>query len=538
MQRNWIGKSEGAKIKFRLDNGKEIEIFTTRPDTIYGVTFIVFAPEHPLVAELVAGTEYEAKVQEFVRRARLTNKSQEKEGMFIGCYAVNPVNGERVPVYIGNFVLMEYGSGCVMAVPAHDQRDFEFAKKYGLPIKVVIQPEGKELNVEEMTEAYEGEGILVNSDKFSGMKSNEARVALIKFFEEQGIGGKAIEYKMRDWLVSRQRYWGTPIPILYCENCGIVPVPEQDLPVMLPRDVRFGEGNPLESNKSFVEAKCPRCHGNARRETDTLDTFFDSSWYFLRYCDPQNEKEAFEKKKVEYWMPVDFYIGGAEHAVMHLLYARFFTKVLRDLGLISFGEPFLRLRNQGIVTLGGEKMSKSKGNVVDPIEMIEKYNADTLRAYLLFVANPESQLEWSDKGIEGVYRFWKKVIMLSKKHVTSDTDNELGVYRLNKLIKDVTEAIENFEFPKAIISLMKFTDYLSMKQEVPRESYEGFIKLLSPFMPHTAEELWARLGNKDFVSIASWPQADSQLRFISMSYHRSSFFIRKRASVSMYLAYL
>ncbi|HDD46401.1 MAG TPA: leucine--tRNA ligase, partial [Candidatus Aenigmarchaeota archaeon] len=408
MQENWIGKSEGAEIEFKIEgSNKSIKIFTTRPDTIYGVTFMVFAPEHPMVRELVKGTEYESKVEEFIERVRAeslaerTDESKPKEGMFIGRYAINPVNGERVPIYIGDFVIYEYGGGAVMAVPAHDQRDFEFAKKHGIEIKVVIRPGDKELKAEEMERAYVDDGIMVNSGKFNGMHNREAMKKIVEYLEELGVGKAKVEYKLRDWLISRQRYWGTPIPIIYCEKCGVVPVKEEDLPVLLPDDVKFtGKGNPLQTSKTFLNVSCPKCGGKARRETDTMDTFFDSSWYFFRYCSPNTSNAPFDKEAVEYWCPVDQYIGGIEHATMHLIYARFFTKALRDLGLVSIDEPFTNLLTQGMVIKDGAKMSKSLGNVVDPGEMIEKYGADTVRLFILFASSPEKELEWSDKGIE------------------------------------------------------------------------------------------------------------------------------------------
>ena len=513
MQRNWIGKSEGILINFKVkDSNTTLKVFTTRPDTLFGVTFLAFAPEHPLLLELVKGTEYEEKVKKFIEEVRKKKVEEpeaiekEKEGIFIGKYAINPANNEEIPIYVANFVLLEYGTGIVMGVPAHDQRDFEFAKKKGLPIKIVIRPKDKELDEKTMNEAYVDEGILINSSQFDGLSSEEAREKICEWLEKEGVGKRTVEYKLKDWLISRQRYWGTPIPVVYCEKCGIVPVPEEQLPVMLPEpsQVKFGEGNPLETCKEFVETTCPRCKGKAKRETDTMDTFVDSSWYFLRYCDPKNQKEIFDKNKVAYWMPVDFYVGGIEHATGHLIYSRFITKVLRDLGLIKFDEPFKKLLCQGMVTLGGVAMSKSRGNVVDPLAIADKYGADTARLFILFAASPEKQLEWSEKGIEGMFRFVKRIFSLKDKKF-KETSRVLR-HLTNKTVREVTKHIENFKFNLAIIELMKFEAYL--EKEISKEAFETFLKLLAPFAPHIAEELWHQLGNKTFISLEKWPSVD------------------------------
>ncbi|MFW9794593.1 MAG: leucine--tRNA ligase [Candidatus Thorarchaeota archaeon] len=436
MQRNWIGKSDGTTINFQIkDTGEVIPIFTTRPDTLYGVTFFVFAPEHPIVSNWVAGTEYEEPHQKLLKevlredRFKRTAIDTEKRGIFIGKYAINPINGDEIPVYVGNFVVYEYGAGAVMAVPAHDQRDFEFAEEFNIPVKVVINPIDSELNQEEMTEAYEGDGIMVNSGLFDGLESQEAKSAITEHLEKMDAGKDTVNYKIRNWLISRQRYWGTPIPIIYCEKCGTVPVPYEDLPVKLPIDVSFtGQGNPLETSSSFIDTICPKCSGSGRRETDTMDTFVDSSWYYFKYCDPSTEDLPYRKDRVMYWGPVDQYIGGIEHAILHLLYARFWTKFSRDIGLHDINEPFQNLLTQGMVnkaspyckycdqflpsdnydiksetcrTCGNKydmrsvKMSKSLGNTVDPETIIKKYGADTARFFILSVANPEKELEWS-----------------------------------------------------------------------------------------------------------------------------------------------
>ncbi|MFH0793548.1 MAG: leucine--tRNA ligase, partial [bacterium] len=424
MQRNWIGQSTGPLVDFHIKGSSEpLTIFTTRPDTLYGVTFMVMAPEHPRVMELVRGTPRENEVRDFVNRVVIedrftrTAEDREKEGLDLGVKAINPLTGQEVSVFIANFVLMEYGTGCIMAVPAHDQRDFEFAKKFNLPIKVVIQPEGQTLETDAMTAAYIEPGVLVNSAQFSGTPSEEAKNKIVDYLEQKKWGRRSVQYKLRDWLISRQRFWGTPIPIIYCNDCGIVPVPENQLPVVLPREVRItGSGNPLASVESFVKTQCPKCGKPARRETDTMDTFVDSSWYFLRYCDAGNSARAFDSTRAGYWMNVDQYIGGVEHAILHLLYARFFMKALRDLGLTQYGEPFARLLAQGMVIKDGKKMSKSFGNVVEPNEIIEEYGADTARLFILFAAPCEKELEWSDQAVEGCSRFLNRIWRLVQTH--------------------------------------------------------------------------------------------------------------------------
>ncbi|MFH1589115.1 MAG: leucine--tRNA ligase [archaeon] len=513
MQQNWIGRSEGTLMDFQIkDSKKLLTVFTTRPDTYFGITFLVYAPEHPDVMELVKGTKYEKPVKEFVRKVVLedrfmrTAEGKEKEGMFIGKYAINPITKEQIPIHIANFVLQEYGTGAIIAVPAHDQRDFEFAKKYKIPIKVVINPPDYELNAEKMGRAYMGDGNLVNSNEFNGSNNREAIIEITKFLEKKKCGKATVQYKLRDWLLSRQRFWGCPIPIINCKKCGQVPVAEKNLPVKLPEDIKFtGKGNPLESSKSFLETKCPKCKGKATRETDTMDTFVDSSWYFLRFCDPTNKKEIFDKKKANYWMPIDQYIGGKEHATMHLIYFRFFTKFLRDIGMLDVDEPTFNLFNQGMLHKEGVVMSKSKGNVVVPEVIGEKYGIDAARLFLLFVASPEKDMEWSDKGMDGAYRFVKKFYNLMDKKIIVKAERK-EASRLNKTIKEVTENIEKFKFNISLIKLMEFTNYLHIKESISKESLEKLVVLMTPFTPHICEEMWKRLGNKPFVSFAKWPQ--------------------------------
>jgi len=512
MQKNWIGKSKGTLINFKLmDSDDVIPIFTTRPDTIFGVTFLVYAPEHPKVMELVKDTKHEKDVKELINKVVLEERftrteGKEKEGIFIGRYAINPLTGNAIPIYIANFVLLDYGTGAIMAVPAHDQRDFEFAKKYDIPIRVVISPD-YDLDSEKMIKAYVEDGSLINSGKFDGINNKDAMDEISKFIERKQFGKITVQYKLRDWLISRQRYWGTPIPVVYCDKCGIVPVDEKDLPILLPENVEFtGEGNPLAKHDLFVNTKCNKCGGKARRETDTMDTFFDSSWYFLRYCSPDYEKGPFDKEKVRYWMPVDQYIGGAEHAVMHLLYARFFTKVLRDLKMLDFDEPFVKLFNQGMLHKDGVVMSKSKGNIVTQDEIAEKYGVDTARVFLMFISSPSNDIDWSDNGIEGTFRFLNRVYGLLDKLDGEDSKNIES--RLNKTIKDVTKYIDNFEYNLALVEIIGFVNYLYKAEGNKKEAVNNLVLMLSPFAPHLAEEMWEKLGNKGFVSMADWPSYD------------------------------
>jgi leucyl-tRNA synthetase len=537
MQRNWIGKSIGVEVGFVVEGtGEKLTIFTTRQDTLYGVTFMSIAPEHPMLESLIKGKKQADEVRAFCQRvmredkAARTDEKQEKEGVFTGSYAINPLNNEKVPVWVGNFVLMEYGTGAIMSVPAHDQRDFEFAKKYRLPIRVVIQDPEKRLEAEAMQQAYVEDGVMVNSGRFDGLSNTVSKEKIADYVEQSKLGKRTVNWRLRDWGISRQRYWGTPIPIIYCEKCGAVPVPENQLPVKLPMDVEFtGKGlSPLVESKTFRETICPRCGGIARRETDTMDTFVDSSWYFLRYCSSKYDKAPFDKKAAAYWMGVDQYIGGIEHAVLHLLYARFFTKVIRDLGLFDGDEPFENLLTQGMVIKDGAKMSKSKGNVVDPDFILSNYGADTARLFSLFAAPPERDLEWSDQGVDGAYRFLHRVWAIVYKFSRDVKDiNPAGpesrddkLYRKTHLtIKKVTEDIEReFHFNTAIAALMEMVnemyDYTSSgfspsrQGPVLRTAIEALTLLISPFAPHFAEELWASLGGKGTIAHVAWPKYD------------------------------
>jgi len=512
MQRNWIGKSEGVNIFFKLENSNKIlPTFTTRCDTIFSVTFIAFAPENPIITELVKGTKYEKGAKEFIEKTLResiidrTNEEKEKEGFFIGKYAINPVNNEKVPIYISNFALM-YGSGIVMC-NAHDKRDFRFAKKYKIPLKFVISKDGKIIDANKTGNAYTSDGILFNSDKFSGMSNREALPKMAKWLQENKMGEIVTNYKLKDWLLSRQRYWGTPIPILYCEKCGMVPEDEKNLPVKLPEDVSFTKGgNPLETSEEYKNAICPKCNGKAKRETDTMDTFVDSSWYFLRYLDPMNNNEMFSKELADFWMPIDLYIGGKEHATGHLMYFRFITKVLQDMGLIKIDEPAKKLFNQGMLHKNGVVMSKSKGNVVTQEEIAQKYGIDTARLFLFSISSPEKDKEWSDTGIEGSFKIIKKILTLAEKDFSKNSTPELDNI-LNKTIKNITETIENLQYNLSTIYLSELINFMS-KNQITKESLEILAKLLSPFTPHTAEELWSKLGNKKFVMISNWPIAD------------------------------
>ncbi|MBI5117872.1 leucine--tRNA ligase [Candidatus Poribacteria bacterium] len=536
MQTNWIGKSHGVTIDFRLaETGEAIPCYTTRPDTIFGVTYLVLAPEHPLVARLTAGTSIEKEVADFVERCRRidrikrTSAELEKEGMFIGKHIKNPVNGDIVPLWIANYALMEYGTGAVMAVPAHDQRDFEFAKKFGLPIKVVIQNPERNLSESTMERAYEDEGFLANSGQFEGLPSRETIEKIGVWMEEQGIGKRTVNYRLRDWLISRQRYWGAPIPIIYCETCGTVSVPEKDLPVYLPENVEFkptGE-SPLARSPEFVNATCPNCGRAAKRETDTMDTFVDSSWYYMRYLSPHDEKRVFDSDLVNKWLPVDQYIGGIEHAILHLMYSRFFTKVIRDLGLINFHEPFSNLFTQGMIIKDGAKMSKSKGNVVSPDALITKYGADTVRVYTLFIGPPDKDAEWNDRAVEGAYRFLGRVWRLVHQHLdklregNSEippklTDSERELRRIaHATTRKVTEDIEErFHFNTAISALMELVNAMytlnleGARPAVLREALEKLVALLYPMAPHICEELWSRLGHTKSLLREQWPGYD------------------------------
>lgn len=539
MQENWIGRSEGAEFSFTVPEiNEKIPVYTTCQHTVYGVTYVVLAAEHPLVEKLIDGKATAPAVREFVQKVRnqtdleRTATDTEKEGIFTGAYAINPFNGEQVPIWVANYVLYEYGTGAVMGVPTHDERDWAFATKYNLAKKLVVNnPEGT-LKIEEMTDAYVDSGVLVNSADFTGLDTETAKQKILKWIEEQKIGTKRVNYRLRDWLISRQRYWGAPIPMIYCPKCGVVPVPEEDLPVVLPQNVDFTAGavSPLAQAEEFVKCTCPHCGQPARRETDTMDTFICSSWYYLRYADPKNTEKPFDSDKVNYWLPVDQYIGGIEHAILHLLYSRFFTKVLKDEGLVNFNEPFTNLLTQGMVIKDGSKMSKSKGNVVSPEEIIGKYGADTARLFILFAAPPERDLEWSDQGVEGAYRFLGRVWRLvdhfatdilkatDQYDVSALTKEERELRRiLHVTIKKVTEDIGNrFNFNTAISSIMELVNAvynLKDKQAnvnigLSREVIAALLKMLAPFAPHMTEELWHEVIKEGSIHKAQWPVVD------------------------------
>ncbi len=540
MQRNWIGKSQGLACDFKIEGGeKNISIFTTRPDTIFGVTFMSIAPEHPIVDELIGGTEKEQEIRKFIEEIRAEKQQlgpedeQVKKGIFTGKYCINPYNGEKVPVYIANFVLIEYGTGAVMAVPAHDERDFEFAKKYDLPIRPVVMPDNVELDGKTMEEASTVYGILSNSGQFDGLESEEAKKAIIQFAEDNNFGAPHITYRLRDWGISRQRYWGAPIPIIHCDSCGVQPVPVEDLPVTLPQDSDESGATcrPLHQRDSFIATTCPSCGKNARRETDTMDTFVESSWYFARYTSPAFTDAPLDKEKASYWLPVDQYIGGVEHAILHLLYSRFFTKVLRDLGYLNVDEPFTNLLTQGMVIKDGSKMSKSKGNVVDPHDLITDYGADTVRLFSLFAAPPEKDLEWNAQGVEGCSRFLNRVFRfinsrpeLAQSPALPSELNEAGreLHRkTHQTIKRVTENIENnFHFNTAISGCMELFNSMTTLSdpEKPEQAETGVVFeaarslliLLSPMVPHFCAELWESLGHTDSIEDHCWPEFDAE----------------------------
>ena len=536
MQKNWIGKSVGAEVDFAIkDDERKLKIFTTRVDTLFGVTYMVLAPEHPYVNSLVEGTEYEQAVKEYIDRCQhmsdieRTSTSNEKTGVFIGKYAINPVNGKEVPIYISDYVLMGYGTGAIMAVPAHDERDFDFATKFGLDIIPVVDPGNPDIDVNNLKEAFVAEGTMINSGKFDGMNNREAIKKVIEWVEEEGIGKATVNYRLRDWLISRQRYWGTPIPMIHCEHCGWVPEKEENLPVLLPTDIEFtGKGeSPIATSKTFVDTVCPVCGAPAKREIDTMDTFLDSSWYFLRYCDPKNENEVFDKEKVKYWMNVDQYIGGVEHAILHLMYARFFQMALYDLGLVTDEEPFKNLLTQGMVNKDGKKMSKSLGNVVSPAEILEKYGADTARMFILFAAPPEKELDWSDAGVEGSFRFLNRVYRLVYEtvqkygfkttdfEIRNDNDKQLN-YMANYAVKKVSDdAGGRFQFNTAISTIMEFVNELYRYKELPdvnegliNACIEKLVLILSPFTPHVCEEMWEYLGHTGSLYNVGWPAYD------------------------------
>ena len=535
MQRNWIGRSTGTQFSFTVEGMDEkIFVYTTRVDTVYGVTYMVLAPEHPLVEKLIAHNPEKDKLEAFIFEMKnqndldRTSEDAPKLGMPTGSYAIHPLTGERIPIWIANYVLYEYGTGAVMAVPEGDQRDWEFAKKYKLPIRMVIQNKEHDLVLDNMEQSYDEDGYLVNSGEFDGLTSAEARQKITEKLEKMGIGEGKVNYRLRDWLISRQRYWGCPIPVVYCPTCGTVLVPDDELPVKLPEDVDFvtDATSPLETNKEFLYCRCPKCGGDAKRETDTMDTFIDSSWYFLRYCDPKNDKIPFDKEKCDYWMQVDQYIGGIEHAILHLLYARFFTKVLHDAGMVTASEPFENLLCQGMVLKDGGKMSKSVGNVVSPEEIVSQYGADTARLFILFAAPPEKDLEWSERGVEGSYRFLKRVWSIVGTyhqfavHDKALSKDELALRRkLHQTIAKVTEDLDGkFAFNTAISAIMelvndmyKFAEaHKEINANLKTEVLRNLLILLAPFVPHIIEELWQTLhASEKSVHEASWPVVDS-----------------------------
>lgn len=586
MQKHWIGRSEGALVDFQLaDSDRSIRIFTTRPDTLFGATFMVLAPENPIAQELTTEPLLKQKLDNLIAKSRTmdnlerTSTSIPKEGVFTGKYAINPLTGNRIPIWISDFVLMEYGTGAIMSVPAHDQRDYEFARKYNLDIRVVITPDGLPVDASVMTQAFEAQGIMVNSGQFSGMTNDEGAKGICTFLEEKHIGERSINYRLRDWGISRQRYWGTPIPVVYCDTCGIVPVPEDQLPVVLPVDIEFNwakGGNPLAASDAFVHTSCPKCSRPARRETDTMDTFVDSSWYFARYTSPGSANRIVDPEKLAYWMPVDQYIGGIEHACMHLLYARFFQKVMRDLGLTTVAEPFKRLLTQGmvcleiltcpthgylypeevvdtgagdlrcsqcdqIVTIGRiEKMSKSKRNTKDPEAYLARYGADTIRVFSLFAAPPEKDLDWSDSGVEGVYRFIKRLwrqanewdFMLSKSACKVLQFGDHLPEHLMKVRRKTHDTIKRvtadysgrYHFNTSISACMELLNEVSCIEikespddsenvsiDVAIEAFRVLVQLMNPFAPHICEELWKRMGHPEMLVHGPWPKCDETI---------------------------
>jgi leucyl-tRNA synthetase len=523
MQRNWIGRSEGSQIDFALDSGEQVRVFTTRVDTIYGATCLILAPEHPLAQSLLDERGRARAKQMIDARAQKGPGDLEKDGHFTGRFAANPYSGAKIPVWIGDFVLMEYGTGAIMAVPAHDERDFEFCKTYGIPTVPVIRPVDGALDRNPQA-AFTEDGVMENSGEFSGLASAEGRRRMNAHAEAKGFGKAAITYRIKDWGISRQRYWGTPIPVIHCGACGVVPVGESDLPVVLPVDVQItGKGkSPLEGVESFVKVKCPRCRAEARRETDTMDTFVDSSWYFYRYCDPRNPSAPFDSRKIAYWFPIDQYIGGVEHAILHLIYSRFFTKVMRDIGVIANDEPAARLFTQGMVIHDGAKMSKSKGNVVSADEMIERFGADTGRLFELFAAPPEKDMDWTDAGAEGAHRFLGRVFRLVTRNAgrAGEGDPEADRRALRKLHQTIRKITEDFDkrwhFNTSIAALMELVNVLhdeeaALSGKALGEILPALALLLGPFAPYTAEELWERLGRAGPVFRQRWPAFDAEL---------------------------
>jgi leucyl-tRNA synthetase len=522
MQADWIGKSYGAEIDFKVEKVEEkIKVFTTRPDTLYGSTFMVLAPEHETISKITTDEQKE-EVEKYIFDASMKSsvdrlQDKEKTGVFTGSYAINPLNGSKIPIWISDYVLADYGTGAIMCVPAHDERDFAFAKKFELPIIQVIAEDGKE--IVDQQEAYIGEGVMINSDVFNGMKSSESKEAIANYLEEHEIGKKTVNYKLRDWVFSRQRYWGEPIPIVHCDKCGAVPVPEDQLPVELPNVESYeptGTGeSPLAAIDEWVNTTCPECGGHAKRETNTMPQWAGSSWYYLRYVDVDNNDELVSKEKAKQWLPVDMYVGGIEHAVLHLLYARFYTKFLYDIGVVEFEEPFKRLFNQGMICKNGAKMSKSKGNVVSPDDLVEKYGCDSLRLYELFVGPPELDSEWDDRGIDGVYRFINKVWNLVVENKDKDAKQTKELEKIShQLTYEVTNRLNSFHLNTVVSAFMEYTNKLNdisrKKDGVDKETLETVIRLLAPFVPHISEELWQLLGHEDSVFAHGWPTYDEE----------------------------
>lgn len=539
MQKNWIGKSTGVEILFKeFETKKEIPVFTTRQDTIFGATYLVVAPEHPILKEIIKGKQSEQQVLDFIEQMSKKSKvvrvsaDLKKEGVFTGAYAINPVNNQKIPIWTADYVLMDYGTGAIMAVPTHDQRDFLFAKDHNLPLRIVISnPNNPDLAPEQLNQAYEDAGVLVNSAQFNGLSNEEAKAKIADWMEREKIGKSTIFFRLRDWLISRQRYWGTPIPVIYCNKCGVVPVPEKELPVVLPEKIAItGEGgSPLLKVKEFVNVNCPKCKSPAQRETDTMATFIDSSWYFLRFCSPRNDQAAFDKIEANYWMRVDQYIGGIEHAVLHLLYSRFFTKFLNSIGMVDFNEPFDKLLTQGMVLKDGEVMSKSKGNIVDPDAMIKQFGADSLRVCILFAAPPEAEFDWNERGMDGAWRFLNRVWTLAQdlialkqsaaeqKSLSFEKEVE---FKTHSAIKKISQEMQGgFKFNTAISAMMELTNTLvpAMKQaqqenvlsRVLEDAITKLIIMISPITPHMCEELWQSLGNKTSIVKADWPKFDA-----------------------------
>jgi leucyl-tRNA synthetase len=525
IQRNWIGRSAGAEVDFRIEElDVDVPVFTTRPDTLFGATFFVLAPEHPLIGELAARSPHGDAIAEYARRAAAKRAEEraagDKSGVFTGFEVINPVNGARLPVWVADYVLIDYGTGAVMAVPAHDERDFEFAQTFGLPVTQVVAPPGGEPQAEGAFVAHTESELLVNSGPFSGLSAPDGAKAIVEWLAEQGRGRFTVSYRLRDWLISRQRYWGCPIPIVHCGSCGEVPVPEDELPVPLPEVESYQPRgrSPLATAEAWLRVSCPRCGGPAEREIDTMDTFVDSSWYFLRYCDPHNDAEAWDRGIIDYWNPVNQYIGGVDHATMHLIYARFFVKALNDLGLVGFREPFLRLFSNGWVQLGGSKMSKSRGNILGPDELVERYGADAVRLYILFIGPADQDMDWTEEGIEGMVRFvrrlWRLAHDVSGREPVAEVGDTPLARKAHATIAKVTDDIgRRQQFNTPIAAVMELANEISRSPDDPaaHEAMETAVSLLNPYAPHVTEELWERLGHADRLWRVPWPEADAAL---------------------------